>query len=944
MNQRKIIILAVSFLACLAIFIVISVITDTPDLSEPDKNKVSYKGLREPNDLGQMIGKIGDLQPGQIAMARYKVKDEKTGKVSRILGFERLLRQVGEDWELEKPYYKMIEKNFTCELTADTGTVQIEMVGSNPIPKDAQLQGNVVIVITPTGKSSVKKSKVFLDDVVFNHTNSQFSTEGPIRFTSLQGELVGTGMQLIYNSLMQRLELFRIIDVEFIHIKDFKSSASVIKTVDNKPVSTTADLSEAADNKDDAPTKYKCVFKDNVVVKYDNQMIYASQVDISNLFFSNDKDENKESVSTSIENKDAAFEELTDDTFSSTTEIFVTCKGGVTIRPMEYFEGKANNSRILELSGEPVEIKKQYQNSDALKTFARCGLLKYDIDRDILDMQALKGGYPVSINLDEKGSKLDTTGSVQWRKNDNLAVVNGPGSVCVSQEESAKMDFKGMMKLYFENNSPLIYESDSPKLERIDFLGPITASANKSKLDADSASLLFDKNNAITTADLDGNVQVKNDSGELSSERAKVVFAKDEKQKIEYIDLLEKVAGATEGRDDFKADFGRLYFDQTEKLTQAKLKGNVILVSDKMQLFTEKVDIEFETDPNGKTYASKAQSYGQATIKTDNSDSITKTSSFWAEKIDYDFASGSAVADGPVKFVFYTLNGQSPVPVTITAKRNAQFILKQNKVVLNGDVVGSMTEDKQGFSEVNNFYGDKLVIDLVSNDLNTSDENKQTRVKNISLTGRKVRLLSVRRNGIETISAIKLVCKRMDFDAIENTITATGSPSTSQIQINNENLPQPKKKTSVVSFKRPSYALIQFFDTLKWSLDNQIIEADGKDNRLYLGYIPVLEDGSDGPKVEVTSGYAKAIFHETTPGKAEISTVSASNGISYEDKKYQFEGANLFYETGSSFVRITGDKGMNCLFNGAKADSIEYNLKTGKATAEIGQAPGILPF
>jgi hypothetical protein len=70
-------------------------------------------------------------------------------------------------------------------------------------------------------------------------------------------------------------------------------------------------------------------------------------------------------------------------------------------------------------------------------------------------------------------------------------------------------------------------------------------------------------------------------------------------------------------------------------------------------------------------------------------------------------------------------------------------------------------------------------------------------------------------------------------------------------------------------------------------------------------------------------------------------TLTALDGITFEDDKNQFIGSNFFYDHAKSLMKVRGDRLQPCYLNGALVDGIEYNLKTGKAKAQV-VGPGTL--
>ncbi len=976
-NIRKILIAVISISIVVLIYMLATHFAGTSKIEREIIE--SELVIDDANDVEKLetVGSIGDLEPGQVTEARYSIQDPQSKEIKRIFGFSKLLRQAGDNWDLEKPYMKMLEDDYTCELISDSGTVQIELVGNQPTPKDARLEGNVVVKFEPTPGSSVKAGRIYMDDVIFSSDNSQFSTDGPVRFVSDDAEMVGTGMELIYNAMSQRIEYFRIIDLDFVHVKSYEKKASSetesacangnqLKTdqVNSTVASTSGSNSNESINDPNAKpeNKYRCVVNNNVVIKYGQQQIYSDEVVLSNILFSNNENKAEKAKSKpQTENNTVDTAENTTETGlnqdpdqQEVTEIFITCDGSITLRPMDFYKdtqgslGQIQTTRTIEFKGQPVTIKEQKASSQ-VEQIANCGFLKFDIDQE---MTSYRSQQNVSLNFQQAGAKLETKGSVHWQKRANLAVVNGPGTIFVNSKENVstanqgfdtEMDFMGLMKVHFEDSVTKENLPSQQKVKFVDFLGGISAKMqdSMSNLFADSAKIVFDHDSQISHAHLDGNVEVASRQGNISSSSAKLYFAYDEpkdKSRLKYIELLENVKAFS--RDDqnvsnMEADYSKLHFGLSQELVKADLKGDVILSSNDKYLYTQDMEVHFDENSQGEVYPKSAKTLSSAQISSKEQ----SNSSFWAKQIDYDLVSGNAVASGPVKFEFYTDTqaNKASVPVIITAQGKAIFDSVNNRVTFSENVVGKMIEKNADVTQINDFTGDELVVDLNSREMGQAD------IKHILIQGQRVKLKSQKISGKEVINQVLLYCKKMDYFADEQEIIAKGGEGASEIQIDNSNADHTSDANSpAVSMEEPCFGRIMFFDTLVWLLDENKVIADGDNKRLYAGYVPVLPNGEMGEPKKVTAGHIEADFIQTPGGKNEISTLKASKGLSYKDEKYHFEGSDMFYEGGSSFVRITGSKGYDAMFNGVKVGLIEYNLNTGKATYELGKSPGML--
>ena len=83
-------------------------------------------------------------------------------------------------------------------------------------------------------------------------------------------------------------------------------------------------------------------------------------------------------------------------------------------------------------------------------------------------------------------------------------------------------------------------------------------------------------------------------------------------------------------------------------------------------------------------------------------------------------------------------------------------------------------------------------------------------------------------------------------------------------------------------------------------------------------------------------------MREVSSGRSEISKFIASDGIYYkEGDKYEFAGSELVYDISSDSIKVRGDAGRPCLFNGVFVDAIEYDMATGKVATQLAGA-GVL--
>ena len=367
-----------------------------------------------------------------------------------------------------------------------------------------------------------------------------------------------------------------------------------------------------------------------------------------------------------------------------------------------------------------------------------------------------------------------------------------------------------------------------------------------------------------------------------------------------------------------------------------RCKGGILIIPASSILST---DVLPANDTTGKNYPEIIDNTGGSIPTPINGQSGEPPARFGAKKIDYNMTTGDALADGPVKFTFYVKDANDtdprvePVPVVITATESAEFFADQNRVVFNDNVVGTRQSQTAAYLQKNTFRGQKLIVDL-----DTADESS-TNIRHVTVIGGKVRLESVRSADDIAVNHVRLTCRRIDYDAGDEVVIATGP---GDIQINNENAPAPDKKEAdkKISLQGPCYALIEGFDKLRWFTSANRIAADGKTKSVNINYLPIVE-GEWGQVVHAATTHMEAQFIDTPSGRSELATLRTTGGVSYREVGgNDFIGDSLFYDAGESLMTVTGSEQVPCFLNGALADSIEYDLKTGKAKGRIASRPG----
>ncbi len=322
---------------------------------------------------------------------------------------------------------------------------------------------------------------------------------------------------------------------------------------------------------------------------------------------------------------------------------------------------------------------------------------------------------------------------------------------------------------------------------------------------------------------------------------------------------------------------------------------------------------------------------------------------FVAQRIDYDYGAPAhdIVAGGPSELTFYAndiMGAETTVPVKVTAQKMAKFMPASNQAVFEGDSRCTMIRIDSGIQQKYMLSAPKLTVNL------SRDKSKQSSafaagIEHLTAAGGNVRLATVKRTGEKLLGGVELKCRRFDYDTARQLLLATGPGI---IKVDNSNIAEPKKRPGRLSLRRQCYAIVQGFETLKYFLEANEVVADTPLHQIHIGYVPVIK-GRYGQAVKATASHIEAFLYETADHRTELSALSATGGITYEEeagkgkkgRAVQFVGSELFYDAKKSIITACGDEFQPCLLNGALVEGVEYNLKTGRAKSKI-VGPGAL--
>lgn len=306
---------------------------------------------------------------------------------------------------------------------------------------------------------------------------------------------------------------------------------------------------------------------------------------------------------------------------------------------------------------------------------------------------------------------------------------------------------------------------------------------------------------------------------------------------------------------------------------------------------------------------------------------------FVTESINHYADTEKTIAKGRSQITFYIEdnNSQKILPVKVTAQKSITHYPDLNQIIFAGDCVAQMLKYENNILQKQKLSADKLQIDLTD-----TETTNASQLKHITADGKLVKLSSIKKDGDKLLSGVELKCQKFDYDPIEDSYTATGPGN---IAVNNANIAVPTTKEEKFSFKKPCYAVVQNFDTLKFfSRDGKLI-TDSKTNQMEILYVPII-NGEYGQATNATASHIEANFAKTTTGESKLSTLHASGGVTYHEDADPTKGFNakpldivaneFFYNAESNMINLWGSDFQPALLNGSLTPGIKYNLKTGR--------------
>ena len=925
---RKLLVGVVSLMVVLGIYLLYTGLNKTPPIDIDRRVGVADSNI---DILPGKGGKIGDAQIRVLEGPVYQTRGPNK-EIEREFGFAELVRTMGDVWEVDKPWMKIYQRQLEFSIKADKGTTELETVLGRSTPKDATFEGNVVIHIVPAAASAYKESTVYLDNLIFLSDKSQFSTPGPIEVVSEDIRMNGRGVQFVYNDRTERLEYLRLTHLDSLRIKsteeaflskirgrrvskkDGQTESRTAAPIPQPPAQPPQDAqSKRAETPKPAgqadPNCYRCILSSNVVIDTPNHLVFAEQdVSINDiLWYKVSAEQNRPPDANSTANVRTGDSK---ETASSSVDV-AKPPAAPSPQPPAVQTGPGVKDAA------PQEQAPALEPNLPGQTAAQTVEIIVTCDNGMLLV-------PMDSRRTLKDFPSDGLPSVQPKE---LDVAEGQTSFFTRRIDYSALTedtiAHGASKLTFYSGDVMAADANATSV-------PVTVtSKDGAKFFKASNQAVFERD-CLCTMPQQGLVQPRDVRFSGSKFTVNLPQA--------------ATAGPDAAPEIIAAGPVELTF-WVEDSNAALTKEPPLPVK-----VTAQRHAKFLPDANQAIFDGNCLcTMPQEGLSPDRSFTLA-SSQLIANLPKKGVKTPSDVPDilalGPVKLDFYVDAFDSnepnavPLPAKVTATKHARFLPSKNQVLFEGDSKAVVVRQDPNYVEEYILSSQQIAVDLPA-DANSRASASSMGIEHLRAVGGIVTLATKKTSADLLLSGIELICRQFDYDPNQQLYSAVGPGI---IKLANAEAPaktDPNDKSPKFSLNKPCWAVIQNYDALRYfQAENRIIVDAGSAGALVVQYFPI-KNGKFSDHIIVTANHVEANLIETSPGRTDLSTLTASGGVTYQAKDNEFIGGQLFYDHAKQLIKVIGSESFPCQFNGQLTDQIEYDLKTGKVKAEL-VGPGAL--
>jgi hypothetical protein len=705
LNQRSIYVGLFALQIVLGVYLLFSYLEGKSGIKIEKSDAPQSLQITDPNE----VGRLGTLGIGAVRKAKF-VNFNDDGQISREFGFEELLHKMDDQWEISKPFLNLYQQDFVCRITAETGVVLADELTNAADIKEATLSGNVVAHITSKDPADPQQYDIYLDDIVFISNRSLFLTAGPVKVLARDMQLLGRGLEVVYNYAQDRLELFRIIDLESLCVNRVSNRNFLgLDNGDNHPAQLdSAPQSVAAPIKSNNDAdKYKATLNTNVVVRSAGQVLKATDsLTIKNIIRSKKSDE--QDLNTEPEKTAGTANETAGDLL----DVVATCSKGLVVCPMGVsvpqavllttLAGKTSNVKpnsyrttggddVNSLSAKAVE----YDASNGTAVAAGPVKLTYHTRDYSENSDALTATitaedklsfYPASRRVIFEGDCVGTFTPADSEQVHRYTL-EAPKITALLSTESRDGGFAGLRHIAAEGGAAAIVHDTALAEDTAWFTAP--------RIDyfADGGNILSTGPSELKLLN-----RPSDSAGKIQPVRITA------KESVLYTPSLNKVV------------FEGNCFSET-----------ILTGSEQSRKYTlQAQNISVQLQPRQKDTASLAVE-GIKKVIAQNDAAITvvspadqsKIAEFAANEIVYDSSTENISAIGLSRLQYFAEDAENnlgDVPITITAQDSAQFSLASNQALFRGQCVFTMIRADNGTARKYSLTAPQVTVDVASSD------------------------------------------------------------------------------------------------------------------------------------------------------------------------------------------------------------------------------------
>ena len=909
--MRKFAIGIVSLAVALGVFVLYSRMDKTPPIISGARSIFSGDSVDSNSTDTNNIGKIGDVGIAPTEKFEYINRNLETGEIDLEFGFEKLLHAEGEYWEVEQPYMNIYREGITCNMKAERGLARVEKIGEDTIPKDATFSGNVVINILPGKSGAIEESTIYLDNLAFISEKSQLSTNGNLRFVSKTAQLSGTGMELIYNNEMERLELFRIVDVNSLKVKirratlgTVRQSGQSTKAADlqenDNQASGTAGAQKSASSEEQY---YTCLFRRNVLIDTPDERVFAAQdIQIDDIIWSTKTADEDKPDESSLKNE-----------FDDPNHIVVEPN-----KPYYFVEEPNDRNHETERPEKPYQVATEPNNpdhmidgpmipapepNDLIDVVVTCDNGLIVAPKDSRRLSEFKDSAEAFSDIEKQDFDDGIEKTTLLTQNIKLTTLEGDSLAT------------GLTELTFyvmDTNNP------DPNLQSV----PVTiTSQNGAKFIKAANQVVFE-----------GDSLCKIPQKELSEERY-ITFASPmliiNLPKPEQTSSLPDIIAIGPTELEFYVE------DSNAPAETQKILPVRVTSQEKALFLPEMNQVIFDKNCLCQIGSEETGKEQYVSLKSSNL-RIDLPGEFSSQSFEF----ADITAAGPVDLKFYMKDPnnmgtpQSLLPVSITARKQACYLSSSRQIIIDGSCRNTMRREEADFVQELNLLADTMTVDLPKDANSHNPTSSLTEIRHLNADGKQVKLTITKKvkppvmpnqASNQVLGGSELICKSLDYDTQEQVFLATGP---GELTLSDTEIKDSNEEGEQAIFGRKWWAKTYGFSSLEYLLVNNRIIANSEPNQtINIQYIE-LEDEEYSPVLKASAGHVEIQLTETEDGKLEPSTVVASGGIECKtDEDNLFLGSVLIYSHENSIIKIHGDEKNPCYYNGLLVDEITINLK-----------------